>query len=201
MQIVLATSNPGKVREIAEVLAGLDVVLIPRADIPGAPAVEETGSTYLENARLKAEALVEATGLAALAEDSGIEVDALQGRPGIHSARFSGEGATDESNNRLLVGSLEGVHPQQRGARYRAVAVLKLPDGREFVTEGLCEGSIATEARGTGGFGYDPYFIPEGHPRHMAELSPAEKNIISHRGKALRKMAKHIDALTRQGPG
>lgn len=197
MRIVLATSNPGKVREIQQVLAGLPVELIPRSDIPAAPDVEETGDTYEENATLKAAALVEATGLPALAEDSGIEVDALDGGPGVRSARFSGDDASDDSNNGLLISSLDGVPDPKRGARYRAVAVLMLPDGRRFVTEGACEGRIAVEGRGTGGFGYDPYFIPDGHERHMAELSPEEKNAISHRGEALRAMADHIAALTR----
>ena len=141
--------------------------------------------------------------MAALADDSGIEVDALGGAPGVRSARFSGEKATDEDNNAKLIDSLDGVPPERRGARYRCVAVLVTPDGEEIAGIGSCEGRIGTEARGTGGFGYDPWFLPnlgvnlgvKGYSRTMAELTAEEKHAISHRGKALRGLADKLRNL------
>lgn len=187
LELLLASSNRGKIAEISSLIEQLSapVTLLEPAAVLD---VEETGLTYLDNARLKARAYLEANGIATLAEDSGIEVDALGGRPGVRSARFSGEGATDAQNNALLVNQLEGIPSSERTARYRAVAVVLFPDGSELVTEGVCEGRIATEPRGSGGFGYDPWFIPDGHSKHMAELSPYDKNRISHRGLALEAM-------------
>ncbi|MGH2812528.1 MAG: RdgB/HAM1 family non-canonical purine NTP pyrophosphatase, partial [Actinomycetota bacterium] len=156
------------------------------------PAVEESGESYLENALIKARAISEATAKPALADDSGIEVDALGGRPGIHSARFAGPEATDAQNNAKLLSMLEGVPPEGRTARYRCVAVLVFPDGREIAGVGACEGSIEFEPRGSGGFGYDPYFVPEGESQTMAELTPERKNEISHRGRALRGLADQL---------
>jgi XTP/dITP diphosphohydrolase len=184
--VVIASTNPGKIAEVRQIMAELPLVLLTREDVGGWPEVEETGDTYLANALLKAHAVAAVTGTAALADDSGIEVDALDGAPGVRSARFAGERATDEENNAKLVASLDGVPPERRGARYRCVAVLVSPDGDEIAGVGSCEGRIGNEARGTGGFGYDPWFVPEHEFRTMAELTAEEKHAISHRGKALR---------------
>jgi XTP/dITP diphosphohydrolase len=156
------------------------------------PEVEETGRGYLENALLKAEAAAAATGQAALADDSGIEVDALGGGPGPRSARYAGEGATDEANLRALLRALAGIPRAGRTARYRAVAVLARPEGEEVHAEGTCEGIIGAKPRGTGGFGYDPIFEPLGWDRTMAELSPEEKDRISHRGRAIRELERRL---------
>jgi non-canonical purine NTP pyrophosphatase (RdgB/HAM1 family) len=180
MEVVLATSNPGKAREFDDIFRGLGVTL---RTAPMWLGEIETGTTYLENARLKAQSVQRLMHAPVLAEDAGLEVDALHGLPGIHSARFAGFAAKTSQNNAKLLRLLEGV--EQRTARYRAVAVLSLPSGAEFVGEGTLEGSIATAPRGDGGFGYDPLFVPEGGNRTAAELSPEEKNRFSHRARAL----------------
>lgn len=184
VRAVLASANPKKVAEIREILAGaLD--LVPRPD--HVPEVVEDAPTFEGNARLKAVALVDATGLAALADDSGIEVDALDGAPGVWSARYAGEGATDEANVAKLLEALrDRPDPAQRTARFRCVLVLQDPDGGEVVVDGAVEGHVAHEPRGAGGFGYDPVFVPhEGDGRTFGEMDPAEKHALSHRGRAL----------------
>lgn len=189
LEVVIASSNPGKITEIRQIMRDLPVNLLTGEEVGGLPAVEETGATYLENARLKAEAVHRATGKAALADDSGLEVDALDGAPGVRSARLAGPSATDEQNNVRLISLLFGVPLERRTARYQCVAVLLRPDESEIVGSGTCEGMIIEEPRGAGGFGYDPWFIPAGESRTMAELSPEEKHVISHRGKAFRDLA------------
>ncbi|MBX3315038.1 MAG: RdgB/HAM1 family non-canonical purine NTP pyrophosphatase [Actinobacteria bacterium] len=182
--IVLASANPKKVAELRAVI-GDRFELVPRpADVPD---VVEDADTFVGNARLKAVALVEATGRAALADDSGLEVDALDGRPGVRSARYAGEGATDEDNVAKLLDELGSVDaPGGRAARFRCVIVLRWPDGREVVTEGTCEGHITAGPSGEGGFGYDPVFAPDdGDGRTFAEMSGDEKHAISHRGRAI----------------
>jgi XTP/dITP diphosphohydrolase len=181
-RIVVATRNEHKVREILRICRDWPVEWLEAA----VPDVEETGRTYLENALLKARAAAAATGEAALADDSGIDVDALGGAPGPRSARYAGEGATDEDNLRALLRALAGIPRAGRTARYRAVAVLASPDGDEVHAEGTCEGIVATRPRGSGGFGYDPVFEPIGWEGTMAELRPEEKDRISHRGRAFR---------------
>jgi XTP/dITP diphosphohydrolase len=152
------------------------------------PEVEETGTSYADNARLKARAVAEALGLPALADDSGIEVDALGGGPGPRSARYAGEDATDEENLRHLMRAVAGVPGAGRTARYRCVAMLAFPDGTELQAEGVCDGILTAKRRGSEGFGYDPIFVPAGWDRTMAELAPPEKDRISHRGRALRSL-------------
>lgn len=187
IRLVLATANPDKAREIAEVL-GPRVELVPRPD--HVPDVDETEETLVGNARLKALALVEATGEAAVADDTGLEVDALDGAPGVRSARFAGEGATYADNVAKLLADLDGVAEPDRTARFRTVALVRFPDGEEVAVEGVVAGAIATEPRGDGGFGYDPVFVPdEGDGRTFAELSAAEKHATSHRGRAFRALA------------
>ena len=182
-RIVLATRNDHKVEEILRICAGWPVEWVTDLEIP---AVEETGSTYLENALLKARGVAEATGEASLADDSGIEVDAIGGGPGPRSARYAGELASDEENLRALIRATAGVPAGGRTARYRAVAALAWPGGEAVHAEGVCEGVLQGRPRGSGGFGYDPIFVPIGSERTMAELSPEEKDRISHRGRAFR---------------
>jgi XTP/dITP diphosphohydrolase len=184
-RIAVATGNPHKVREIVRICADWPVEWI--TDGPW-PEVEETGATYLENAVLKARAVARWTGQAALADDSGIEVDALGGGPGPRSARYAGEEASDEENLRALIRAVAGVPPGGRTARYRAVAVLVRPSDRVTHAEGVCDGVVRPNPAGSGGFGYDPIFEPAGWDRTMAELSTEEKDRISHRGRALREL-------------
>jgi XTP/dITP diphosphohydrolase len=196
-ELALATKNPGKVREILEICREWPVRWRTAAD-PGAapgPEVAETGATYLDNALLKARAAAEATGVTAVADDSGIEVDALDGGPGPRSARFAGPDATDEANLRLLIERVRQLPEEERRARYRCVAACGWPDGREVWAEGVCEGRVIVEPMGSGGFGYDPIFVPDEAPdRTMAQLSPDEKNAISHRGRALRALGEILAA-------
>ena len=189
-RFVLATANPDKAVEIGAIL-GEGVELVPRP--ASVPEVEETGETLEENARLKARALVDATGMPALADDTGLEVDALGGRPGVHSSRFAGEGATYADNVAKLLEELQGVG--ERSARFRTVAVALWPDGREVVAEGRVEGRIADAGRGDNGFGYDPLFVPEGETRSFAEMGAVEKNALSHRGRAFRALAERLLSL------
>jgi len=192
---VLASANPGKLRELAELLAPLAVRLIPQAELGIRPAAE-TGSTFLENALLKARHAAHHARLPALADDSGIEVDALGGRPGVWSARFAGEGSSDEQNLRRLLAELHDVPDGFRQARYQCVIVwVRAPsDSAPVIAQGAWEGSIAHTPRGRGGFGYDPVFLPAGEHRTAAELSSIEKNALSHRGKALRALVAMLDS-------
>jgi XTP/dITP diphosphohydrolase len=192
--IVLASANPKKADEIREIL-GDAVELIPRpGDIPD---VVEDAATFVGNARLKAVALADATGIPALADDSGLEVDALDGAPGVHSARYAGPNATDADNVARLLEQLDEAGtdtPGERTARFRCVLVLRAPDGAELVADGTVEGRIVANPRGDGGFGYDPVFVPdEGDGRTFAEMTSAEKHAISHRGRALRALASRLD--------
>ncbi|MEY2567745.1 MAG: XTP/dITP diphosphohydrolase [Actinomycetota bacterium] len=184
MRFVLASANPDKAREIAAILEGIE--LLPRP--PEVPDVVEDGDTLEANARLKAVALVEATGEAAVADDTGLEVVALDGAPGVYSARFAGEGATYADNVTKLLASLDGVG--DRRARFRTVALARFPDGREVVASGDVAGTITTEPRGDHGFGYDPVFVPDdGDGRTFADMTPDEKHALSHRGRAFRALA------------
>lgn len=193
LRLVLATHNHGKRREWQALLEGLPVTLVLPDELGLSEPVEETGRTYLENALLKARTLAAASGLPALADDSGLEVEALDGAPGLHSARYILGG--DEVRYRALLRALEGVPPERRGARFRCVAALVLPDGREFHTEGVCEGVIQTAPSGEGGFGYDPvFFLPE-QGCTMAELSFEAKNRISHRARAAQAMRRVLEQL------
>lgn len=196
-RIVLASGNPGKLRELAALLEPLRHKLVAQASL-GIVPIEETGSTFLENALLKARHAARLTRLAALADDSGIEVDALGGRPGVRSARYAGDSASDEQNLALLLAELEGVAVNARTARYRCVMVLVqgADDPAPLVASGTWEGRIALAARGSGGFGYDPAFLPAGDARTAAELPAVEKNAVSHRGLAARAL---VAALCARG--
>ena len=184
-RIAIASRNPGKIREILRICSDWPVAWVTYT-AQDWPDVEETGETYVENALLKARAVVRALDIPGLADDSGIEVDALGGGPGVRSARFAGEGATDRGNLQLLIRRVSEVPQHERTARYRCVAVCVSPHGGELGTEATCEGTLTISPRGTGGFGYDPIFVPKGETRTMAELSDEEKDVISHRGQALR---------------
>lgn len=181
--MVLATTNPGKVREFRALLAGLPV-RVAGLDEVGLVAPPETGATFAENAALKARHAAAGSGLLAVADDSGLEVDALGGAPGVHSARWAGEGAGDEANRRRLIRELAGVPEGARGARFRCAIAIAAPGGAIEIVEGECEGRVVTEPRGEGGFGYDPLFLLPERGLTMAELAPAEKNAISHRARA-----------------
>lgn len=192
-RVIVATGNAGKLAEIHSALAhtGWEFVTIDEAG--GWDAPEETGDTFVSNARIKAQTARDLYGGITLADDSGLEVDALGGAPGVYSSRYSGAGATDASNNEKLLGELDATPASERTARFRCVVVLIDEDGGETVAQGTCEGRIGIEARGEGGFGYDPLFLPDATPgRAMAELGMAEKNGISHRGQALKALAKMV---------
>lgn len=189
-EMLLATSNRGKLVELRALLADLPVEIVSLAQaLPGKPQAVEDGATFRDNALIKARAAATATMLVTVAEDAGLEVDALGGRPGVRSARFAGEVATDAENNAALLKALEEVEDDQRTARFRCVAVLIDPwaegPAREIVVEGSCEGVIARAPRGGGGFGYDPLFLVDGYGRTMAELGEDEKNRVSHRARAI----------------
>lgn len=193
MEVVLATSNPGKAREARAILEGSGLrtrtVNIWLGEV-------ETGLTYLDNARLKASAASRMLGVPVLAEDAGIEVDALNGLPGPRSARFAGERATSAQNNAKLLRLLDGVPPEQRTARYRIAAVLLLASGVEFLGEGTLEGSVLEAPRGEAGFGYDPVFVPDGQDRTVAEMRADEKNVMSHRALAYRDLLSKLPTRT-----
>jgi len=183
--VVLATRNAGKIKELNALLAGLGVTVVGLADFPAIGDIPETGETFLENARIKARAVCQATGLTSLADDSGLCVDALAGAPGVRSARFAGEGATDAANNAKLLAAMAHVPEADRTCRFVSVVVATAPDGRELTAEGVWEGRVATTPAGAGGFGYDPLFFDASAGKTAAELTAAEKNARSHRGKAL----------------
>ena len=192
-KLVIASGNPGKLRELSALLEPLGYELHAQSEFD-VPEAEETGTTFVENAIIKARNAAAHTGLPAIADDSGIEVDALDGAPGVYSARFSGPGADDASNNALLVEKLRDVPEQQRGARYRAVLVYMrhAADPSPIICEGSWEGRIILEPRGDNGFGYDPHFWLDSHGCTSAELDPAEKNRLSHRGQALRELVERL---------
>ena len=191
MRLVMASGNAHKAAEIREILSAHMIEQRPS----WVGEVDENAETLAGNARLKARAICEATGTAAGADDTGLEVDALGGRPGVRSARFAGDSATVEENLRKLLKSLEAVPSDERGARFRTVAIVAFPDGKELVTEGVANGMIAEVPRGNGGFGYDSLFVPdEGTGLSFAEMSETEKNLISHRGKAFRSLAQLLQS-------
>lgn len=188
-KVVLASGNPGKVREIGEMLKDLGIEVVPQSEFD-VPEAEETGTTFVENAIIKARNTAQHTGLPAIADDSGIEVDALNGAPGVYSARYSGPKADDEANNRKMLDELSGVADEERTARYQAILVYMshAGDPTPLISQGSWEGRILEQARGENGFGYDPIFYVPEHDCSSAELSPETKNQLSHRGKALREL-------------
>ena len=185
-RLLIATNNAHKITEFRRLLSAAPFELVTPADLGLALDVTEDGDTFRANASLKAHAFAAASGLPSLADDSGIEVDALDGRPGLLSARYGGPGLDDDGRLHLLLREVASVHEAERTCRYRAVLVLADPSGGERMAEGVCEGRVAREPAGANGFGYDPVFIVPEYGRAMAELTPAEKDAISHRGRAVR---------------
>jgi XTP/dITP diphosphohydrolase len=197
MRILLATTNEGKLREYQRLLAAVPgLELVTMASLEMRVDVDEDRDTFVGNARKKASEIAAVAGVPCLADDSGLEVDSLGGRPGVHSARYSGEGATDARNNEKLLEELSGVPDAKRTARFRCAIVVVDASGRDLAaSEGACEGQIGHEPRGSNGFGYDPLFIPDGYAQTMAELAPETKNQISHRAKAAANLVPMLQEL------
>ena len=199
-RLLLATNNPGKAAEYRALLAGCGWELVTPREIGLGLAVEEAGQDYRQNAKIKAAEFARASGLVTLADDSGLEVDALGGRPGPLSARYGGPDRTDEERVAALLAELEGVPEEQRTARFRCAIVLASPEGRVELFEGTVEGRIAHEARGESGFGYDPVFLLPERGRTFGELPPEEKNAVSHRGEAARNARSVLEGLLHEAP-
>jgi XTP/dITP diphosphohydrolase len=195
MKLVLATRNRGKVKELAGLLSSLPVEVLSLDDFPEMPEVEEDGVTFKANAMKKALAVSLHTGEIALADDSGLEVDCLGGAPGVHSARFAGDGRDDRENNEKLLRLMKNVPPEKRTARFKCVVALATPDGRMFTAEGDCEGVIGSSPKGGGGFGYDPLFVVPEFSKTFAELDLKTKNNISHRGRAFGLAVEMIEGI------
>lgn len=198
-KLVLATGNMGKVAEMTRLLDPFDIEVLSVKDFDALPDVIEDGETFFENSRKKALEISKLLGLHALADDSGLEVDALGGRPGVHSSRYAGEDATDLKNNIKLLDEMKGVAEKDRTARFRCVMVAADPSGRIISAEGSCEGTITLKMQGSGGFGYDPVFYIPDLGRTMAQLSRDEKNSISHRGRAISRIMKELPAFLKRG--
>ena len=194
--IIIATNNLGKIREIREIGKNIPVLFKSLKDIWPEPVnIPETGTTFEENAQMKAAWVFTRKGTWTLADDSGLEVDLLNGEPGVYSSRYAGDAQNDQENIRKLLKKLNGASVQERTARFRCVMVLKGPDYTESIVSGTCRGSIALESRGSEGFGYDPIFIPDGFSNTFAEMEPSVKNGISHRGKALQALKEELHEL------
>lgn len=199
MKIFLATKNSGKIQELKKMLSQRKFEVKSTKDYPGLPDIEEDGDTFKENAVKKARAAAELTGMLSLADDSGLEVDFLDGAPGVHSARFAGEERSDEANNRKLLMLLNGVPEEKRTARFRCVVAIAEPQGRVYTTEGVCKGIIITKPTGRGGFGYDPLFYVPEYKCTLAEMDMGLKNKISHRGQAVKKAVELLNRLGEDG--
>lgn len=193
--MIVATHNKGKVREIREALKGLGLRIYSLSDFPNVNVIEEDGRSFTENALKKARFYSKLYGKLTIADDSGLEIDILKGLPGIYSARYAGEGASDRDNNQKLLREMEGIPSSKRGAKFKCSIAIVSPNGREAVVEGVCKGKIGFKEIGKKGFGYDPLFILPQYGKTMAQLSLKEKNRISHRGKALRKLRKLIEGF------
>lgn len=197
-QVVLATNNAKKLAELRRVLAADGIDVLGLADVPGYPEPEETETTFEGNALLKARACVAATGLPALADDSGLAVDALGGMPGVRSARWAGPGSSDADNLALVLRQLSDLPGERRGAKFVCVLALAMPDGRTDLAHGEVSGVVTREAMGENGFGYDPIFRPAGQDRTTAEMTAEEKDAISHRGRAIRAMVPRLVAALKE---
>ncbi|HET9888173.1 MAG TPA: XTP/dITP diphosphatase [bacterium] len=199
-RVILATRNRHKIEELLRLLNVPGIVFEDLRSWPPLPEVEEDGATYEENAIKKAREIADATGLPALADDSGLDVDALGGAPGLHSARYAGQGASDAANRAKLLQAMAAVPDERRTARFRCVIAIAIPDGSAMTVQGSCEGTILREERGSGGFGYDPLFLPEGERETFAEMSDAQKDALSHRGVAVRRAAEVLAGLVLDTP-
>lgn len=195
-KILIATKNKGKIAEFNSLFANYNVQVVSLYDLPEEiEDIKETGSTFQENAAIKADTIAQRFGLSTLADDSGLIVDGLHGEPGIYSARYAGEPTDDYKNNQLLLKNMKHLQKNERTARFICVLAVAHPNKKTNYYTGFCEGSIANEPRGKHGFGYDPLFIPKGYEQTMAQLDSKEKNAISHRSAALRQLEKNIDQL------
>lgn len=193
LKIVLATRNQGKVKEFRELLSSSHIEIVGLDKFPQVGEIEEIGATFKENAAIKAETVSKITGLPVVADDSGLEVDFLNGAPGVNSARFAGVHGNDEANNNKLLQLMDNVPLEKRTGRFVCAIAIAIPDSITHIVEGMCEGSIALETLGTGGFGYDPLFIPKDYQVTMGQMSKEEKNKISHRSKAVGKAVKVLE--------
>ncbi len=196
MEVIFATRNKGKIREIRHALKGLNLRIYALSDFPDVPEIEEGGDSFTENALKKARFYARYFGKLTIADDSGLEVDSLKGLPGVRSARYAGERASSQENNQKLLREIRSIPISKRGARFRCVIAMKFPEGGEAITEGTCRGRIGFKEKGRKGFGYDPLFILPKNGKTMAELSLEEKNRVSHRGKALRKIRRIIQSFS-----
>jgi XTP/dITP diphosphohydrolase len=196
LEVIVATRNRGKIREIRDALKGFNLRIYALNDFPDVPDIEEDGDSFTENALKKARFYAKYFGKLTIADDSGLEVDSLKGLPGVYSARYAGERASSQKNNRKLLREIRGIPMSKRGARFRCIIAMKFPEGREAIAEGTCKGRIGFKERGRKGFGYDPLFILPKNGKTMAELSLEEKNRVSHRGKALRKIRRIIQSFS-----
>ena len=199
MRVLVASHNPGKLKELAELLSGLPIEWVTLDDVGITHEIEETGDTFEANARLKAEGYARLSSLPTLADDSGLEVDALGGEPGVYSARYGGPGASDDDRYRLVLEKMKDVPQEKRGARFRCVIAVASPADGVFTADGVVEGAIASEARGSHGFGYDPIFWMAEYRASLAELGPDIKNRISHRGRAIQAIRPRLERLVRSG--
>lgn len=198
MKLVIATNNQGKLREMSDILAGYGIEVLSLAGFPQVGDIREDGDTFKANAVKKATVTAGLTGLTALADDSGLEVDYLGGAPGVHSARFAGPEKSDRANNEKLLQLLAGLPPEKRTARFQCVIAIARPGGAVHTVQGVCEGIIAEAPRGDGGFGYDPLFYLPAYGKTFAEIDPAVKNRISHRGQALARAREILAALSKE---
>lgn len=194
-EIIVATKNEGKIKEMKAIFANKDVQVKSLLDYPSIPDIEETGETFAENAKIKAQAIANVFQRPVIADDSGLIVDALDGAPGVYSARYAGEEKNDEKNNEKLLRELQNVSEQERTARFYCALCVAFPDGKSYIFEGSCEGMIAKEPKGENGFGYDPIFYIPHLKKTMAQLSQEEKNQLSHRAKAIEKLVQSWDDL------
>jgi XTP/dITP diphosphohydrolase len=196
MEVIVATRNKGKLREFRDALKGLNLRIYGLSDFPEAPEVEEDGESFTENALKKARFYATYLRKLTLADDSGLEVDSLKGRPGVYSARYAGGKASSQENNRKLLRELQGIPISKRGARFKCIVAIRSPEGKEAIAEGSCKGRIGFKEKGKKGFGYDPLFILLKEGKTMAELPLEEKNRVSHRGKALKKIRRMIQSFS-----
>lgn len=199
MKIILATANAHKLKEFRTMLGGLDVTLGCLADFQDCPEIIEDGHTFEKNALIKARTVAAHTGRLSMADDSGLEVDILDGRPGIYSARYAGPGADDHDNNIKLLKELDGLPPSKRGARFTCVIAIVDPAGNEAVVAGHCRGTIINDLKGAQGFGYDPLFLHEASGKTFAEMDAAQKNRVSHRFQAIRELKKMLPGFLSMG--
>jgi len=196
LEVIVATRNKGKTREIRDALKGLNLRIYSLSDFQDVPEIEEDGDSFTENALKKARFYSKVFGKLTIADDSGLEVDSLKGLPGVCSARYAGERASSQENNQKLLREIQGVPISKRGARFKCIIAMKSPEGKEAIAEGSCKGRIGFKEKGRKGFGYDPLFILRKDGKTMAELSLEEKNRVSHRGKALKKIRRIIQSFS-----